>query len=172
MPQSPARRSASGALAVTIAPLLLLAGPGPPAPPAHGGGTAGPRPDLVVRVELHRELRSDGWLVRIRVDLRNAGNAPAGPSTVGTWCRAAEGGPCPVLDGTYDVGPPDSPRSTGVVRLSSPPLPPGGSAFVFGPRTKPWPTGSYVLGAAADVLSSVDESAEGNNAATASVRIP
>ncbi|MCE7959245.1 MAG: hypothetical protein DYH06_15095, partial [Acidobacteria bacterium ACB2] len=90
----------------------------------------------------------------------------------GAWCRAVEGGPSPALEGSYDVGPAPAPCATGVVRLPSPALPPGGSAFVFGPRTKPWPSGVYLLGAAADVLSAVEESTEGNNAATASVRVP
>lgn len=161
MPERPRRRAKSFAVL-----LVLFAGSAAPEPPPRPA-----RPDLVVAVEVHRELRSDGWLVRLRVDVRNAGDAPAGPSTVGTWCRAMEGGPCPALVGSYDVGPPASPRSTGVVRLPCPALSPGASAFVFGPGTKPWPAGSYVLGVAADVLSAVDESAEANNAATTSVRI-
>lgn len=156
-----------------VLPLLVVAAfAGAPPPAATHGAGRDPRPDLVVSVELHREHRLDGWLVRVRVDLRNEGARPAPPSEVGIWCRATEGGPCPALEGSYDVGPPVTPGSTGVARFPAPSLPPGGSAFVFGPRTRPWPSGSYVLGAAADVCSSVEESAEGNNSATAAVRIP
>lgn len=169
---APFPRSRAPVVGAILALLVVAALAGAPPPAVRHGAAREPRPDLVVSVELHRERRLDGWLVRVRVDLRNQGAGAAPPSEVGIWCRATAGGPCPALEGSYDVGPPVTSGSTGAVRFPAPSLPPGGSAFVFGPRTRPWPGGSYVLGAAADVRSSVEESAEGNNTATAAVRIP
>ncbi len=129
-------------------------------------------PDLKVKVMLEKKKIDNVWRVRMAYRVYNVGAAPAGPSTVGSWCLSPMGGPCPPLDGAYQVDPPVEPGATGVVRLATPPIPPGASVVVPGPQTRPWPNGSYTIRARADFLDVVHESIENNNSGQAVIAIP
>lgn len=136
--------------------------------PAHAA-----QPDLKVRVLLKKQRQPTGkWFVRIRFRVYNVGAAMAPPSTVGSWCLPEQGRACPALDGHYDVGPPVEPGATGVVRLATPPIAPGGSVVVNGPATMEWQPGSYTIKAKADFPGTVAESIEANNDGRATVTIP
>jgi len=152
-------------LALTAICLGLAAAPNP--------ATGTPeRPDLKVRVELQKEQRLGKWYVRMRFTVFNDGLALAGPSTLGTWWRANAGGPCPAVDGVYDLAPPVEAGATQVVKLVTPPIPPGLSVFVLGPNTKKWPPGRYTITARADFLSVIVETNEANNQGSAAISIP
>jgi hypothetical protein len=161
--------------ASTLAVLCLAASPlvaqQPPPVPKPVTGTPG-RPDLKVRVELHKEQRMGKWYIRMRFTVFNAGLAPAPASVLGSWCHADAGGPCPALEGHYDVGPAIEPGATGVVRLATPPIPPGGNVIVFGPNTKEWHPGRYTIKARADFPNAIVETIEANNDGSAAMPIP
>jgi len=130
------------------------------------------RPDLKVRVDLQKEQRQGKWYVRMRFTVFNAGLAPAPPSVLGSWCHADAGGPCPALDGHYDVGPAVEAGATGVVRLATPPIPVGGNVLVLGPNTKEWQPGRYTIKARADFPNAIVETIENNNEGSAAIPIP
>jgi hypothetical protein len=158
-----------------LAAFLLIASPllaqQPTARPNTGTQTPG-RPDLKVRVDLHKVQRLGKWYVRMSFTVFNAGLAPAPASTLGTWWHADAGGPCPALDGHYDVGPPPEAGATPVVRLPTPPIPVGGSVVVLGPNTKEWMNGRYTIKARADFLNVIVETIEVNNDGSAAIAVP
>lgn len=127
-----------------------------------------PQPDFKVEVLVDKQNRS----VRMAVRVTNFGNAPAAPSTLGVYWKANAGGPPPIVDGPYDLGPPVEPGGTPEVRLMTPPLPVGGSVVVEGPKTKQWPNGAYLIKARADIRHFVAESNENNNSGQAPVNFP
>jgi hypothetical protein len=138
----------------------------PTLPPPAGAGGAAPAvllPDLVPQI-------LDPFAFRFAV--RNAGDAPAGPSAVLLRCRAASGGgstkggcpSIPALAPLYD-------SSLGGFVVNVPAVPAGGTQPVPIPAlgTIVWPTGGYEFTAVADVHHAVPERNEGNNSATRSV---
>jgi hypothetical protein len=143
----------------------------PSEPPSPATGTPG-RPDLKVKVELQKEQRLGKWYVRMRFTVFSVGLAPAPPSVLGSWCHADVGGPCPALDGHYDVGPAVEAGATGVIRLATPAIPPGGNVFVLGPNTKEWQPGRYTITAKADFPNAIPETIEANNQGSAVIPIP
>lgn len=159
----------------TLAILCLTASPilaqKPPAAPNPGTETPG-RPDLKVRVELLKEQRQAKWYVRMRFTVFNAGLSPAPPSVLGSWCHAESGGPCPVLDGTYDVGPAVEAGATGVIRLATPAIPVGGNIFVLGPNTGAWRPGRYTITARADFRNAIAETTKASNQGSAAITVP
>jgi len=159
---------------VKLAAFCLVASPllaQHPAPPNPGTQTPG-RPDLKVRVELHKAQKQGKWYVRMRFTVFNAGLAPAPPSVLGSWCHADAGGPCPALDGPYDVGPAVEAGATGVIHLATPAIPVGGNVLVLGPNTKEWRPGRYTIKARADFPNAIVETIEANNQGSAAIPIP
>lgn len=160
---------------LTFAALCLAASPllaqRPSTATSPTTGTPG-RPDLKVRVELHKEQRLGKWYIRMRFTVFNAGLALAPASVLGSWCHADAGGPCPALDGHYDVGPAIEAGATGVVRLATPPIPVGGNVLVLGPNTKEWQPGRYTIRARADFPNAIVETIEVNNDGSAVMAIP
>jgi hypothetical protein len=155
-------------LCLAVYPLLAQH---PTAPPNSATGTPR-RPDLKVRVELQKEQRLGKSYVRMRFTVFNAGLAPVPPSVLGSWCHADAGGPCPALDGHYDVGPAVEAGATGVVRLATPAMPVGGNVFVLGPNTKEWRNGRYTITARADFPNAIPETIEANNQGEAVAQVP
>ena len=130
------------------------------------------KPDLKIKVILEKRQREGKWFVRQTFRVFNVGLGPAAPSTVGAWCLAAAGGPCPALDGAYQLAPPVEPGGTAVVKLPTPVIGPGASVDVLGPITKEWPNGNYTIKARADFLAVVPETIENNNQGQAAIAIP
>ncbi len=130
------------------------------------------KPDLKIRVILQKRQRAGKWFVRQTFRVFNVGMGPAAPSTVGAWCLAPAGGPCPALDGAYQVAPPVEAGGTAVVKLPTPVIGPGASVDVHGPITKEWPNGNYTIKARADFLTVVPETIEINNQGQAGIVIP
>lgn len=155
-------------LALWSAALLAQPPPASSKPATEASGL----PDLKVGVELRKELRQGKWYVRIRFTVVNGGLAPAPPSVLGSWCRADAGGPCPALDGDYDIGPAVESGATGVLRLGTPAIPSGRDVFVLGPNTKDWRSGRYTITARADVPGVVAETIKANNQVSATITIP
>jgi hypothetical protein len=155
---------------VTLCSAALLAQPFPASSKPIKEASA--RPDLKVGVELRKEQRRGKWYVRIRFTVINRGLAPAPPSVLGSWCHADAGGPCPALDGDYDIGPAVESGATGVLRLATPAIPSGGDVFVLGPNTKDWRSGRYTITARADVLGALAETTKANNRGSATIAIP
>ncbi len=159
----------------TLAILCLGASPilaqKPPAAP-NRDVQAPNRPDLKVKVELQKEQKHGLWYVRMRFTVFNAGLAPAPPSVLGSWCRAEAGGPCPALDGDYDVGPAVVSGATGVIRLAAPAIKAGGDVYVLGPNTKEWLPGRYTITARADFQNAIGETTKANNQGSAAIQIP
>lgn len=147
----------------------------PPATPPSRISPASPtlrKSDLKIRVMLRKEKRAGKWFVRMAFRVFNVGAGPAGPSTVGAWCLSPAGGPCPALDGVYEVAPPIEVGGTAVVELATPPIPPGANVVVAGPNTREWFNGNYTIKARADFLAAVAETNEGNNNGQAAIAIP
>ncbi len=135
-------------------------------------GPQPPKPDLKVRVLLEKQLVKGQWYVRIAARVFNVGPGPAAPSTLGLYCVANGGGPCPALDGAYDLAAPIEAGATAVVRMPTPVIGPQANVVVPGPRTKPWPNGDYVIKASADLMNVIVEVIEVNNRGQAAVHIP
>jgi len=155
-------------LAAVAAPAVVVAQQSPTIPTP----TLQRKPDLKIRVILQKRQRDGKWFVRQTFRVFNVGLGPAAPSTVGAWCLAPAGGPCPALDGAYQVAPPVEAGGTVVVELPTPVIGPGASVDVHGPITKEWPNGNYTIRARADFLTVVPETIENNNQGQAPIAIP
>jgi hypothetical protein len=130
------------------------------------------KPDLKVKVMLRKTRRDGKVFVRMAFRVFNVGHGLAGPSTVGSWCLSPAGGPCPPLDGVYDVAAPVEGGATGVVKLPTPVIPSGGNVVVPGPITLEWPNGNYTIKARADFLDVLVETIENNNSGRAAIAVP